>query len=268
MAANRKSMLEAFRKADELSSAEESKAKKPKAPAPSAPAVEPAPAPAPAEAPRATSEAPGGSGAPLAGAGPLGSSRYDFKSEVEGGFGAAVSRIGLPVIMLWAASLAFAFAGGILVGRGSDTAQAAETTSEGEGLGELGRGGDAPAGLVPGGWDDARSARDPEPYAAPARSSSEDLLYDPANQYTIVVVTYGATQTELAWSAYDHLQSEGMPVFKPYRVGDNLVLFVGAAPESDDLETLEREVRGLSRDGYSRVYDDAFRIKIDNYVDR
>jgi hypothetical protein len=160
----------------------------------------------------------------------------------------------------WAVLIVIAFVGGVLVGRSTaGPVSAAEPTEEA-------RGEDLPtAGIVP-----ASAAQRPagSERAEELREDPNAPLLDRDNEYTVVVATYGSTQEDLALATFDHLRDEGLPVFFPYQVGDKIVVFAGAGPMASDLVDLEKRVHALSRDGVRGVYDDAYRVRIDRYVDR
>lgn len=92
-------------------------------------------------------------------------------------------------------------------------------------------------------------------------------LFDPANQWTIVVEAYSKTKTDLAWATHDHLLEEGLPVFPPVASGNLLIVLIGSAPRSAELEDLLARVRRLERDG-KKEYDDAYLHTIDKLISR
>lgn len=180
-------------------------------------------------------------------------------SEPTSGFGAGRGGGGGARRMLFAlVGLSLAFALGYAVGRGSPKAAEAKGPEQ-----ELA----APA---------ARPATQPRSFqpregeqgkgAAPARIE-DSPLYDPANQYTLVVEAYSKTSPDFAWATHDHLAEEGFEVFPPVASGNLLLVLVGAAPNKADLADTETRVRKLERDG-KREYDDAYRQPIDKLISR
>ena len=271
MAPQRKNLLEAFRQANQADqAASPATPVTPAAPGPPASpaAAEPAPAPdSPAErvAPPATppvaaahADAPAEVPPPQVAARPAFSASDVHERQKERELVEAMTTR-VPPAIAWGALIVLAFAVGVFVGRRTDRVVAATPVAEPAGGDDGAESVARPAGLVPG----TSSAATSDPPA-----SSASALTDPRNEYTIVVATYGGTQEDLAFGTYDHLEAEGLPVHPPYRVGDKIVLLVGASPSSADLEELERRVRGLSREGRAGVYADAYRIQIDRYIQR
>ncbi|HED66198.1 MAG TPA: hypothetical protein ENJ09_11660 [Planctomycetes bacterium] len=163
----------------------------------------------------------------------------------------------LPLVLL-------AFLFGVFVGRST------RPVSASEGHGEYGA--EAAAADLPAAQEPARvpqkPATQPQAPAAGDTEAAPSALFDRTNQYTVVVVTYGLTMQEPAWGTFDFLKAEGIPVFPPYRVGDKIVVFAGAAPTRAALESLEARVKGLSRDGRRGTYGDAYIDRIDDYMSR
>jgi len=97
----------------------------------------------------------------------------------------------------------------------------------------------------------------------------ESALFDVRNKYTVIVITYdnGAAGQDYAWATYRHLQDQGQPVFPPVVSGKNLLVLVGAAPTSGELENTESAVRALVRDG-KKPYEKAYRARIDKLITR
>lgn len=117
---------------------------------------------------------------------------------------------------------------------------------------------------------DARTGegRGGAPSAAPAATRIEESpLFDPQNQYTIVVSAYAKTKTDAAWATHDHLLEEGLPVFPPVASGNLLIVLVGTAPGRADLGDLLARVKQLERDG-KKPYDDAYVNPIDKLISR
>ena len=103
---------------------------------------------------------------------------------------------------------------------------------------------------------------------APAVQKSGSPLFDPENEYTVVVATYARSAEELAWATHDHLRDARLPVFPLIEVSGKIVILVGAAPTYAGLSGVEEQVRGLSRDGVARIYEDAYRQRIDDLIER
>ena len=175
----------------------------------------------------------------------------------------------IPRGLLLAAGAGIIFALGVALGRASNKpTEAAEPDSDGEAYSEAM---DLPSGpgIVP-----ARDFRDlgtRDPAASDEGGESESLedspLFDAANRYTVVVATYTTQNPDPAWATYLHLRSEGFAVFPPVAKNEHLMILVGAAPRSRDLEDTEERIRRLRR-GRSTPYDDAYRAPIDRYIER
>jgi hypothetical protein len=117
----------------------------------------------------------------------------------------------------------------------------------------------------------AQSARPDETTSGASERIQDSPLFDPANQYTVIVASYtkgkGDANQELAWATYQHLKDEGLPVFRPVVSGNLFVVLAGAAPTRAELETVEKGVRALERDG-DKPYFDAYRVSIDKLIPR
>jgi hypothetical protein len=170
----------------------------------------------------------------------------------------------LPGWTPWAAGIAVAFVLGVwLGGSGSDSSAAAGSGTE-------------PAGERPAREQDASAHTASAPGAAlPAVDPKAEAslrvspLYDLANRYTLVVATYGKSKQDFAWATHDQLADEGLPVFPPVAVRDDLLVLVGAAPSAGELSALQTRVRGLKGwDGSRESYADAYPILIDRLIDR
>ena len=149
--------------------------------------------------------------------------------------------------------LSLAFALGYAVGRGSPAvAEAKDPVEEGS----------APA-TRPTSQPRSFQPREGGEQAPAATLRIEDSpLYDPKNQYTVIVGAYSKTSPDFAWATHDHLAEEGFDVFPPVASGNLLLVLVGAAPSKADLADVEARVRKLERDG-KKPYDDAYRQPID-----
>ena len=278
MAAQRKNLLEAFKNAGDLPEPE---------PSPEAPSTGPAarvhpPSATPSlfeklhakRSAKKTAAAPGSGGEPAEGRSRA--SRIAIPS---------LSLFGgdIPPPLLLAAGAGVVLAIGVAIGRASRPEVEAAGASEREGslaglLDE--REGAAPgepegAGIVPAGGGASRtSARNlgvrgtRDTLDAGGRTQIEDSpLFDPENHYTIIVQTYGQANKDHAWATFEHLRSEGLPVFRPVVKDEYLLLLVGAAPSSKDLAAVQERIRKLPRDG-QYAYHDAYRVPIDNYIER
>jgi len=93
-------------------------------------------------------------------------------------------------------------------------------------------------------------------------------LRDPANRYTIQVVTYGSDQGDYARATQNLLADLGLPVFPPVMRGSHLEILVGAAPTSGELTELRDQVRELTANGRRRAFGDALIVRIDDHVNR
>ncbi|MAB81220.1 MAG: hypothetical protein CMJ89_17885 [Planctomycetes bacterium] len=179
----------------------------------------------------------------------------------------------IPPGLLFAAGAGVLVAVGIAIGRasGSDVA-AAEAGGEGPQI-------ENTQGERPGG--PGRAPAD-EPRNMGTRGTRDTLdadrshasvkiedspLFDTDNLYTIVVQTYTHSSADHAWATFEHLRAEGFSVFPPVVKDEFLLILVGAAPRSRELAPIEATLRELERDGES-PYHDAYRVPIDNYIER
>jgi hypothetical protein len=167
------------------------------------------------------------------------------------GFGAAAAWGGARgrgiVVLIAAAGLAFVL--GVLVGR--STAPAGEVQAAGET--SLFAPDADPGGASP--WIDAD---DEVPAEAPAEGVSP--LVDPRNKYTIVAISFSASNDDLAFENYDHLIAKGLPAFPPFPTRNGvIVVVVGAAPKESALaDSLSRLQRLSGPNGKGRPYEDAY----------
>lgn len=93
-------------------------------------------------------------------------------------------------------------------------------------------------------------------------------LHDPANRYTIIAATYGASRQDLAWATHDLLRDAGLPVWPVAAHGERFLVLVGAAPQSKDLETTLRSLTGLRSWDDTLAYADAYVERIDRLIER
>jgi hypothetical protein len=105
------------------------------------------------------------------------------------------------------------------------------------------------------------------PAEAPADSApaeGEAALNDPRNKYTIVAITIAKANDAIAWENYDHLQAQGLPVFRPFPTPNGmLAIVVGAAPKESDLTADMGRLKGLSGpNGKGRPYEGAYTYPI------
>ena len=188
------------------------------------------------------------------------------------------ARAELPPVVRYAAVAGVSLAIGIALGRASmpDVAQAGESPMSP--LDELHAEGPElqGAGLVPGGrarnlgtqgTRDTLDAHLPRTGTTEKPRIEDSPLFDSANHYTIVVQTYNQSSSDHAWATFEHLRAEGFSVFPPVVKDEYLLILVGAAPRSNDLAPIEERIRELLRDG-EPAYHDAYRVKIDDYIDR
>jgi len=254
MAARKKNLLEAFSNAGADTPLTGGAQPRRTPEAPSTPPVRPvtsAPAAPPSVEPAATVQLP-----------PDPRRQRTFEEEARAVLAGAEKRDPATWVPLLAAAL-IAFVAGLFVGRLSSAP--ATLAAPGEAPGES-AGPNPAAGLVPGtSRDEGRDeGREPE-------TLGQSPLMDKANQYTVVVQTYGPDREDYAWATYDHLRDEGVSAFPPLLTGSRtqlLVVLAGAAPRSADLRDLETRIQGLSRNGRRNVYSDAYREKIDDLIER
>ncbi len=96
-------------------------------------------------------------------------------------------------------------------------------------------------------------------------------LRDPANAFTVLAVTYGASEGELdlAYATYYHFAELGLPVAYPVKFAGYLYVLLGAAPSRADLLALRDGIRGLEDpDGREGEYAEAYIVGIDNVFPR
>ncbi len=191
--------------------------------------------------------------------GPLSGATPAASSSASGGEG---RNLALPGWAGWVLLIVLAFLAGRLTGKQAQPAHAEEGETppvvEEDPLPARGAGGIVPSGTVAGS----------EQPVAPTEPASNAALLDKANEFTIVVATYGRSNEDYAWATFDFLREQNIPAYTPYQVRGGIVVLAGAAPRKTDLESLVRRVRGLSRDGVDGVYDDAYIHLIDKLIPR
>jgi hypothetical protein len=169
----------------------------------------------------------------------------------------------LPAWLPWVALIGVAFVAGITIGLGKRGVEASEEPAP-----PVTKREPPPARERLASTPATSSPATAAPQAPIAGLGSESALYDPRNQYCVVVATYGAKAESLAWATYDHLKEANLPVFTPLDVGNKIVILAGAAARSGDLAQLEETIQALSRDGQPRAYADAYRSRIDTFLRR
>lgn len=172
----------------------------------------------------------------------------------------AARRMALPGWLPWACGVGLAFVLGLALGRsGASVAAAPETTRE-----------ERPA--VAPAERSAPAVREAPPLAGAAPAAAPGgvaPLYDQANRYTIVVITYGASKQDFAWATHDLLLDKGYPVWPVAQRGSNYLVLVGAAPDAKALEPTLADLRRLaSWDGTPAAFADAYVDRIDRIVER
>lgn len=110
-------------------------------------------------------------------------------------------------------------------------------------------------------------------YSTPEGLAFEARLRDPANNYTLVAITYNdtAANLDLAAELSRHLRGEGFEASDPIRFGTTrkYVVVVGAAPTADQLRSTTERLRS-TRDPSGRPgsFADAFAVSISNILVR
>ena len=98
----------------------------------------------------------------------------------------------------------------------------------------------------------------------------KDELLDHKNQYTVQVVSYIRSDRNLGFAQdlVSHLASRDLPVAPAQRVGEYLVVLVGASPTKEALAALEARVRVLDDAAGKKSFGDARIISIDSLLER
>ena len=111
------------------------------------------------------------------------------------------------------------------------------------------------------------SQEESEPAARLDFATDADRAFeDPANKYTIQTIQYTNAASELkrsfAYKTYDHLQERGLPVVRPWQRGNNIFIYVGAAPATKDLSDLLQRVRNTPGPHGSDAFASALLVPI------
>jgi hypothetical protein len=120
--------------------------------------------------------------------------------------------------------------------------------------------------------DSSGDAEGPSLEAAAAKevefvTDADRAFQEPANRYSIQAIQYANAKSELnrtlAYKTYDHLQDRGLPVVRPYRKGDNIFIYIGAAPTTSELKELLQRVKNTpGPHGSSDAFADAYLVPI------
>jgi len=80
------------------------------------------------------------------------------------------------------------------------------------------------------------------------RPVGSSAFFDPANQHTVVAITYRNSKAHegLAWTTHDHLQKQGFAVTPPLLKGGYIFVVVDAAPEKQSLFSVRDRLRTTS----------------------
>jgi len=184
----------------------------------------------------------------------------------------------MPVWLPWVAGGGLVLVVAIALGKGFTGGEDVNASEAGDAASERQAESPPPAGIVPADPDRApvRPASESTPATTPATTPASgaepvSALMDPANVWTVVVITYSQSASgaeDLAWATHDHLRDEGIPVHTPVEIGSQIVVLAGAAPRSSDLADLRARIEGLSRRGKANVYQGVYSERIDKFVKR
>ncbi|MCC6406041.1 MAG: hypothetical protein IT453_02665 [Planctomycetes bacterium] len=120
--------------------------------------------------------------------------------------------------------------------------------------------------------DEANAAVKPTLLARPQSLSTADAaLLDARNRYTIKAIQYDANERNLALAkeVAAHFAKRSLPVCTPYQRGNSLVVLVGAAANTAELEALQRAVKSMdSPNGGKGDFASAYIAPIDSIVQR
>ncbi|MBI5435490.1 MAG: hypothetical protein HZA52_21830 [Planctomycetes bacterium] len=119
---------------------------------------------------------------------------------------------------------------------------------------------------------DANAAAKSTLLARPQSLSAADAaLLDARNRYTIKAIQYDANERNLALAkeVAAHFAKRSLPVCTPYQRGNSLVVLVGAAANTAELEELQRAVKSMdSPNGGKGDFASAYIAPIDSIVQR
>jgi len=96
-------------------------------------------------------------------------------------------------------------------------------------------------------------------------------IFDKGNRYTILVASYKKTESAkaLGEEAYAYLKRKGFEVFPLYAGGSMYQLFVGAAPQQVELDSILTEIRRVpGPSGRAGDFSSALLVPIDQHVAR
>lgn len=116
--------------------------------------------------------------------------------------------------------------------------------------------------------EDPAAPEDREAVRGREATAADAAFLDRANKYTVTVFSADDNEfgEERAWAAYDHLASLGFEPVTPRRWKGLIILFVGAAPTTSELEAVRQRVREVvAADGRGRAFPDAYLDNIDKY---
>jgi len=115
----------------------------------------------------------------------------------------------------------------------------------------------------------SRAQPTPEPARAePAANAPVEAIMDPQNEFSIMVVAYGLGKQDLASETVTHLEDQGFPAWMVQK-GQSIYVLACAAPESGDLDDRTDALRKISGpNGKARAFDDAYVVRISNYLAR
>lgn len=102
-------------------------------------------------------------------------------------------------------------------------------------------------------------------------TAADAALLDPRNRYTVKAIQYDANERSLALAkeVCAHFARRSLPVCTPYQRGGSLVILVGAAANTADLEELQRAVKSIdSPNGAKGEFGSAYIAPIDSVVQR
>jgi hypothetical protein len=124
----------------------------------------------------------------------------------------------------------------------------------------------------PGLASDASASDSAGLLARPQKMSAADsALLDSRNRYTVKAIQYDANERNLALAkeVCAHFARRSLPVCTPYQRGGSLSILVGAAPNTADLEELQRAVKSIdSPNGAKGDFASAYIAPIDSVVQR